>query len=123
MTDEQTKEMLESTLGPEIDKMAQEVLQPQGSVIMPEPQPIKDAEWCFQFFNNEPIVFGWSTEGAEPSPLILQIQPNESDKLTFRQNGMEFSIFPRPISEESKKQRELENASKNQETTSTSGNS
>ena len=27
MTDEQTKEMLESTLGPEIDKMAQEVLE------------------------------------------------------------------------------------------------
>ncbi len=20
---------------------------------------IQDAEWCFQFFNNEPIVFAW----------------------------------------------------------------
>ncbi len=124
MTDEQTKEMLESTLGPEIDKMAQEVLQPQGSVIMPEPQTIKDAEWCFQFFNNEPIVFGWSTEGAEPSPLILQIQPNQNDVLTFKQNGMEFKIFPRTISEETKKLRkEQENESKNQEVTSESGNS
>jgi hypothetical protein len=87
--------------------------QEQGSVQMEQPKIIEDAEWCFQFFNNEPIVFAWQNEGQEPSPLVLQIQPNESDKLTFRQNGMEFSIFPRPISEESKKQRKEENASKN----------
>jgi hypothetical protein len=86
--------------------------QEQGSVQMEQPKIIEDAEWCFQFFNNDPIVFAWQNEGQEPSPLILQIQPNESDKLTFRQNGMEFSIFPRPISEESKLQRKKENESK-----------
>jgi hypothetical protein len=84
----------------------------QGSVEIGETKTIEDAEWCFQFFNNEPIVFAWQKEGQEPSPLILQIQPNESDKLTFRQNGMEFSIFPRPISEESKLQRKKEDESK-----------
>ena len=89
--------------------------QEQGSVQMEQPKIIEDAEWCFQFFNNEPIVFAWQNEGQEPSPLVLQIQPNESDKLTFRQNGMEFSIFPRPISEESKIQRQQENDSKNKE--------
>ena len=89
--------------------------QEQGSVQMEQPKIIEDAEWCFQFFNNEPIVFAWQNEGQEPSPLVLQIQPNESDKLTFRQNGMEFSIFPRPISEESKIQRQQENESKNKE--------
>ena len=83
--------------------------QEQGSVQMEQPKIIQDAEWCFQFFNNEPIVFAWQNEGQEASPLVLQIQPNESDKLTFRQNGMEFSIFPRPISEESKIQRQEEN--------------
>jgi hypothetical protein len=86
--------------------------QEQGSVQMEQPKIIEDAEWCFQFFNNDPIVFAWQNEGQEPSPLILQIQPNESDRLTFRQNGMEFSIFPRPISEESKVQRKKENESK-----------
>jgi hypothetical protein len=86
--------------------------QEQGSVQMEQPKIIEDAEWCFQFFNNDPIVFAWQNEGQEPSPLVLQIQPNESDKLTFRQNGMEFSIFPRPISEESKLQRKKENESK-----------
>lgn len=105
MTDEQTKEMLESTLGPQIDQMAQEVLQPQGSIEIPEAKTIQDAEWCFQFFNNEPVVFGYQTEGAEPTSLTLQIQSKEGESLNFRQNGMEFKIFPRPISEETKLER------------------
>lgn len=67
---------------------------------------IEDVEWCFQFFNNEPTVFAWSDENTEPSPLVLQIQPIEGQGLTFRQNGMEFKIFPRQISEESKLERE-----------------
>jgi hypothetical protein len=77
---------------------------------------IQDAEWCFQFFNNEPIVFAFSNEGEDAAPLVLQIQPKESEGLNFQQNGMSFRIFPRPISEETKKERE--NASKNKETQS-----
>ena len=115
MTDQETKEMLESTLGPQIDQMAQEVLEPQGSVQLPEAQPIQDAEWCFQFFNNEPVVFAWGNEGEEAQPLVLQVQPKEGEGLTFRQNGMVFSIFPRPISEETKQQRGEQNARQNQE--------
>jgi len=75
---------------------------------------IQDAEWCFQFFNNEPIVFAWSNEGEEPAPLVLQLQPKDGEGLNFQQNGMSFKIFPRPISEETKKERQ--NASKNKET-------
>ncbi len=86
-------------------------LSPQEEVNIPEAQPIADAEWCFQFFNNEPIVFAWSNEGEEPTPLVLQLQPKDGEGLNFQQNGMSFRIFPRPISEETKKERE--NASKN----------
>jgi hypothetical protein len=88
-------------------------LSPQEEVNIPEAQPIKDAEWCFQFFNNEPIVFAWSNEGEEPAPLVLQLQPVENEGLNFQQNGMSFRIFPRPISEETKKERE--NVSKSKE--------
>jgi hypothetical protein len=88
-------------------------LYPQEEVNIPEAQPIADAEWCFQFFNNEPIVFAWSNEGEEPTPLVLQLQPKDGEGLNFQQNGMSFRIFPRPISEETKKERE--NASKNKE--------
>ena len=90
-------------------------LSPQEEVKMEQLPTIQDAEWCFQFFNNEPVVFAWQQEGVEPSPLVLQIQPKEGEGLNFQQNGMVFRIFPRPISEESKKQREEENASKNKE--------
>jgi hypothetical protein len=68
----------------------------------PAPVQIADAEWCFQFFNNEPIVFAWSNEGEEPAPLVLQIQPETGEGLNFQHNGMVFKIFPREISEKTK---------------------
>jgi hypothetical protein len=72
------------------------------SKINPEPIPIEDAEWCFQFFNNEPTVFAYSVEGEKAVPLVFQIESVETQGLIFSQNGMEFKIFPRPISEASK---------------------
>jgi len=95
----------------QLELFPQEELQDAGSINIPEVQPIKDAEWCFQFFNNEPIVFAFSNEGETATPLTLQIEPKEGEGLNFQQNGMTFRIYPRPISEETKKERE--NASKN----------
>jgi hypothetical protein len=83
-----------------------------NEVSISETQPIIDAEWCFQFFNNKPVVFAYSSEGDEPAPLVLQIQPVESEGLSFTHNGMAFRIFPRPISEESKQARAEQNESK-----------
>ena len=74
---------------------------------------INDAEWCFQFFNNEPVVFAYSESGEEATPLVLTIKSIEGEGLAFNHNGMAFRIFPRPISEESKQLRENENESKN----------
>jgi hypothetical protein len=95
----------------QLDLFPQEELQQQdaGSINVPEAQPIQDAEWCFQFFNNEPIVFAWSNEGEEAAPLVLQLQPTDGEGLNFQQNGMTFRVFPRPISEETKKQRAEQN--------------
>jgi len=107
----------------QLELFPQEELQQQEEINIPEAQTIADAEWCFQFFNNEPIVFAWSNEGEEPSPIVLQIEPKEGQGLNFQQNGMVFKIFPRPISEETKKQRAEQNASQNQEITSESSNS
>jgi len=86
---------------------------PEENVKLTPPTPINDAEWCFQFFNNEPIVFAYSETGEESTPLVLTIESNESEGLTFTHNGMQFRIFPRPISEETKKVRAKENESKN----------
>jgi hypothetical protein len=101
----------------QLELFPQEELQQQdaGSINTPEAKPIADAEWCFQFFNNEPIVFAWSNEGEEPTPLVLQLQPVESEGLNFQQNGMTFRVFPREISEETKQQRAEQNASQSKE--------
>lgn len=77
----------------------------QGSVQIEQPKIIEDAEWCFQFFNNEPIVFAYSNEGEKADTLTLSVKPEEGQGLTFQQNGMLFKIFPREISEETKLER------------------
>jgi hypothetical protein len=79
--------------------------QPAGSIGIEQPEKIADAEWCFQFFNNEPVVFAYSQEGEEPAPLVLQVEPVNGQGLTFKQNGMEFKIYAQPISDETKKDR------------------
>jgi hypothetical protein len=107
----------------QLDLFPEEELQQKeaGSIETPETKPILDAEWCFQFFNNEPITFAWSNEGENSAPLVLQIQPEEGEGLNFEQNGMTFRIFPKPITEETKKIRKEQNESKNK-TTEQSGN-
>jgi len=88
--------------------MENEQLEPQGSVQLPQSNKIQDPEWCFQFFDNEPVIIGWQDEPSkdEASPLIMQLQPIEGESMIFTQNGMTFKIFAREISEESKKERE-----------------
>ena len=99
----------------QLELFPQEELQQQeaGSIGVTESKAIADAEWCFQFFNNEPIVFAFSNEGEVATTLSLQIEPIENEGLNFQQNGMTFRIFPRPISEETKKERK--NACQNKE--------
>ena len=77
---------------------------------------IQQAEWCFQFFENEPVVFGWTKDETKSSNLVIELRPTADDTLTFTQSGMSFKIFPREMSEETKKAREEQNASENQET-------
>lgn len=98
----------------QLDLFPQEELQQPdaGSIGVSEANPIVDAEWCFQFFNNEPVVFAFSNEGEIASSLQMKIEPIEGQGLNFQQNGMTFRIFPRPISEETKLERKKENESK-----------
>ena len=79
----------------------------------PQPKVIEDVEWCFQFFNNEPEVFAYSNEGEPAGNLTIELKPYEGEGLSFTHNGMAFRIFPREISEESKKARAAENEGKN----------
>jgi len=90
-----------------------EVLGSEGT--KSQPKLIEDAEWCFQFFNNEPVVFGWQEQGVAPTPLILQLNPIEEQAMNFTQNGMQFKIFARPITNETKLLRLEQDENKNKE--------
>ena len=96
-----------------------EQLEPNEEIKIAEPNEIKQAEWCFQFFDNEPVVFGWTKDEEKSSNLIIELRPVEDDTLTFSQNGMTFKIFPREMTEESKQlreqQKQQQNAGENQE--------
>ncbi|MFM2395187.1 MAG: hypothetical protein RLZZ546_3170 [Bacteroidota bacterium] len=90
-----------------------DVLESQGDLLETTPKVIEDVEWCFQFFNNEPEVFAFSNEGEPAGNLSIELKPLEGEGLSFTHNGMAFRIFPREISEESKKARAAENEGKN----------
>ena len=90
-----------------------DVLESQRELLETTPKVIEDVEWCFQFFNNEPEVFAYSSEGEPAGNLNIELKPLEGEGLSFSHNGMAFRIFPRPISEESKQIRAEENESKN----------
>ena len=92
--------------------MAEE-LEQNGDLEIKTPKVIEDVEWCFQFFNNEPEVFAYSTEGEPAGNLSIELKPMEGEGVSFTHNGMAFRIFPRPISEETKLERAKENESKN----------
>jgi hypothetical protein len=90
-------------------ELANETPTPTGTINMPESKPIKDAEWCFQFFDNEPVVFAWNKlENDESVPFVLELKPVEGQGVTFSSSGMVFRIFPREITEETKVQRQKE---------------
>ena len=89
--------------------------QTEFELVAPQEQ-IQQAEWCFQFFDNEPVVFAYAKSETESSNLVIELRPVVDDTLTFTQNGMSFKIFPREMTDESKIIRDQQNESKNQKT-------
>jgi hypothetical protein len=95
-----------------------QLVEPKGEIKIADSKEIEQAEWCFQFFDNEPVVFGWTKDEEKSTNLVIELRPVENDTLTFSQNGMSFKIFPREMTEESKQLREQQkqqNANQNQE--------
>lgn len=57
------------------------------------------AEWCFQFDEDQPVVFGWTQEGSTgPGELTIQIKPNSHSNILFvsEDRSKHFKIFTRP---------------------------
>ena len=88
-------------------ELATEESTPIGTTSIAQGNPIEDAEWCFQFFDTDPVVFAWnSTTEPQSNPLVIELKPIEGDGLSFTKDGMIFKIFSRHITEETKIQRQ-----------------
>lgn len=73
-----------------------------------ESKRLKDAEWCFQFDEDDAQIFAWTDENMEnENPKIeLSIENIEGANITFtHKNGKTFKIFVREITEEGKQMR------------------
>jgi hypothetical protein len=83
----------------------------QEENLQPEKKYFNRAEWCFQFFDGDVVPFAYSKEDGDKYPLTIEVHPIEGDAVTFTYKGMEFKIFAREMSEESKEK--LKNEGKN----------
>jgi hypothetical protein len=72
---------------------------------------INDAEFCFQFDDDEPIAFAWS-EGPLENPLgsphkfSFEMEAVEGANIVFSNGVKTFKIIARPISDENRELRE-----------------
>lgn len=43
----------------------------------------KEAEWVFQFDNDEPVVFAWSNDGEKPGEVKITLKSDSKSTITF----------------------------------------
>jgi hypothetical protein len=65
--------------------------------IVPVDVIVNNCEWCFQFDNDEPIVFGSSNEGAreEQKKITFTLGNNTGSNITFKSNEKILKLFVR----------------------------
>jgi hypothetical protein len=78
------------------------------SMVNQMPKVFEQAEWCFQFGNEDPIVFAWSEIEEDPGEFCLIVRPEEGSAAEFSSPDKKktFKIFAREMSLDSKKTRE-----------------
>lgn len=96
----------------QLELFPNEVVEPTNNSEVTLSGDIMETEWCFQFFDNVPVVFAWSDVNDNGGPLVIKLQPNTNELLTFKQNGMEFKIFPREMTETTYQKRAETNENK-----------
>lgn len=60
----------------------------------------EQAEWCFQFDEEEAHAFAWSQNENDPGDLNFNIAPTEGANITFRSpSGKVFTLFVREMTD------------------------
>jgi hypothetical protein len=114
-----------------IENEQEVTLEPIGEVKMAPAQKLEQCEWVFQFDEDEPQIFAWTSEDmTDEDPTVTFTVSNTKDayiSFTNKETGKKFKLFARELSEQGKEMREfqtkqaellkkdLENESKNKE--------
>jgi hypothetical protein len=112
-------------------KTQEENLEPIGELKMTPPEKLEQCEWVFQFDEDEPQIFAWTSEDmTDEDPTVTFTVSNTKDayiSFTNKETGKKFKLFARELSDAGKAMREfqtkqaeslkkdIENASKNKE--------
>ena len=104
---------------------------PNNTLQLAQPEKLEQCEWVFQFDEDEPQIFAWTSEDmTDEDPTVTFTVSNTKDayiSFTNKETGKKFKLFARELSKEGKEMREfqtkqaellkkdLENASTNKE--------
>ena len=104
---------------------------PNNTLQLAPPEKLEQCEWVFQFDEDEPQIFAWTSEDmTDEDPTVTFTVSNTKDayiSFTNKETGKKFKLFARELSKEGKEMREfqtkqaellkkdLENASTNKE--------
>jgi hypothetical protein len=69
-------------------------------------ESFNQAEWCFQFDDEDPIVIAWSNDVNEPGELTFMLKANNESRITFQSldGSKTLRIFARSMSDEKRKE-------------------
>lgn len=79
--------------------------QEQVNLIQPGMVEYEEAEWVFQFDDDEPIVFAWSNNpDKEPGEVNIKLKANSLSSVFFASSDMQkkFKLFARPMSDQTR---------------------
>jgi hypothetical protein len=64
------------------------------------------AEWCYQFDSDDPVVIAWSNDVSEPGELTFMLKANSESNIIFQSvsGDKTLRIFSRSMSEERREQ-------------------
>ena len=112
--------------------MENEKLEQIGNMQIAKPERLEQCEWVFQFDDDEPQIFAWTSEDmTDEDPTVTFTVSNTKDayiSFTHKVSGKRFKLFARELSDEGKELRDfqikqaellkkdLENGSENKET-------
>lgn len=71
-------------------------------------EEFKQAEWVFQFDDDEPVIIAWSNDESEAGELSFVLKANSGSNIVFQSSDGKktLRLFSREMSEETKQKRD-----------------